>query len=103
MTPTEEKDLAVADVLKRLDTAEGGLESSEAARRLRQFGPNEIAEEKRSAIIAFLRYFWGPIAWMIEAAAVLSALVRPWADFGIIVNMLVDLSYGWFDPRIRYD
>jgi ABC-type dipeptide/oligopeptide/nickel transport system permease component len=26
--------------------------------------------------------------------------------FGLIVtvvNLLVDLSYGWFDPRIRYD
>jgi H+-transporting ATPase len=88
MTPAEEKDLPVSEALKRLSTTEGGLESSEAARRLQRFGPNEIAEEKRSAIVAFLRYFWGPIAWMIEAAAVLSALIQHWEDLGVITVLL---------------
>ncbi len=62
MTPAEEKDLPVAELLNRLSTTEKGLSSSEATKRLQQFGPNEIAEKKRSAILAFLRYFWGPIA-----------------------------------------
>jgi len=88
MTPAEEKDLPVAEVLKRLSTTEKGLSSSEATKRLQQFGPNEIAEEKHSAIVAFLRYFWGPIAWMIEAAAILSAVIQHWEDLGVITLLL---------------
>ncbi len=78
----------MAEVLKRLSTTEKGLPSAEVAKRLPQFGPNEIAEEKRPAVLAFLGYFWGPIAWMIEAAAVLSAVIQHWEDLGIIVLLL---------------
>ncbi len=88
MTPAEEKDLPIAEALKRLSTTESGLSSSEATKRLQQFGPNEITEERRSAIKAFLRYFWGPIAWMIEAAAILSAVIQHWEDFGVIILLL---------------
>ena len=88
LTPDEEKSLSVAEILTRLSTTEKGLRSSEAAMRLQQYGPNTIAEEKRSAILAFLRYFWGPIAWMIEAAAVLSAVIQHWEDLGVIVLLL---------------
>ena len=76
VTPAEEKDLPVAELFKRLTTTEKGLSASEAAKRLQQYGPNEIAEKKRSPIVAFLRYFWGPIPWMIEAAAVISAVLQ---------------------------
>ncbi|MEE3718897.1 hypothetical protein V2H45_19315 [Tumidithrix elongata RA019] len=37
----------------------------------------------------FLSHFWGPIAWMIEAAAILSAVVGDWVDFGIILLLLI--------------
>jgi hypothetical protein len=36
----------------------------------------------------FLRYFWSPIPWMIEAAAVISAVISHWEDFWIIVVLL---------------
>ena len=36
----------------------------------------------------FLKFLWGPIAWMIEIAAVLSAVVRHWEDFIMIFFML---------------
>ncbi len=66
-----------------------GLSSEEAAKRLREFGPNALEEKKRSALLRLLSYFWGPIPWMIEIAAILSALVRHWDDFWIIVALLV--------------
>lgn len=88
LTASEEKDLSVAELLGRLSTTEKGLSSSEAAKRLQQYGPNDIVEKKRSAIVAFLHYFWGPIPWMIEAAAILSALIQHWEDFGIIAALL---------------
>jgi H+-transporting ATPase len=66
-----------------------GLTSTEAAKRLAQHGPNELAEEKRNPLLEFLAYFWGPIPWMIEAAVLLSALVADWTDFAIILVLLI--------------
>lgn len=70
----------------KLDT---GLGAQVAAQRLIQFGPNALAEKKISPLERILRYFWGPIPWMIEAAAVLSAALGDWADFAIITTMLL--------------
>jgi H+-transporting ATPase len=69
--------------------AHTGLSEAEAARRLQRYGPNAIEERRQNPLTRFLTYFWGPIPWMIEIAAVLSALVRHWDDFGIIVVMLL--------------
>jgi len=66
-----------------------GLTTQEAEKRLQQYGPNALEEQKVSILLKLLGYFWGPIPWMIEAAAILSALVRHWPDFWIIVALLV--------------
>ena len=66
-----------------------GLGSQEADRRLRQYGPNALQEKKVSPLLRLLGYFWGPIPWMIEVAAILSALAQHWADFSIIIALLV--------------
>jgi len=72
------------------DTPPGqGLSSEEAARRLAQYGPNALEDKQVSILRRLFGYFWGPIPWMIEVAAVLSALVQHWADFWIIVALLV--------------
>jgi H+-transporting ATPase len=81
--------LSVADVLARLATRPEGLTPAEAAVRLQQSGPNAIEEHHVSSIVKFLLYFWGPIPWMIEIAAVLSAVVHHWPDLGIICVLLV--------------
>jgi H+-transporting ATPase len=73
----------------KLDSSHQGLSSAEAAARLEQYGPNALEEKKAHPILKFLRYFWGPIPWMIEIAALLSAVVRNWGDFGIIMFLLV--------------
>ncbi|MCB9854501.1 MAG: plasma-membrane proton-efflux P-type ATPase [Phycisphaerales bacterium] len=66
-----------------------GLAQTEADQRLEQYGYNELAEVRHSSIAAFLSHFWGPIPWMIETAALLSALVRHWADFAIVLVLLL--------------
>jgi H+-transporting ATPase len=65
------------------------LTQEEAEQRLQEYGHNDLAEEGKSTILKFLSYFWGPIPWMIEVAAILSALVRHWADFIIVVVLLI--------------
>ncbi len=73
----------------KLATSSDGLTQAEAAKRLSQYGPNALAEKTVNPVFKFLSYFWGPIPWMIEAAAVLSALVQHWSDFVIILVLLV--------------
>jgi H+-transporting ATPase len=81
---------AVGETLGSLGVdAARGLEEEEAARRLARYGPNEIREREEALWHRILRRFWGPIPWMIEAAGILSAVVGKWADFGIIVLMLL--------------
>ncbi|MCB1149679.1 MAG: HAD-IC family P-type ATPase, partial [Chlamydiia bacterium] len=66
-----------------------GLTSSDAAARLLQYGPNALTEKRLNPFLQFLLYFWGPIPWMIEIAAFLSALSGDWVDFCIILVLLV--------------
>ena len=78
----------------------GGLPSSEAQVRLEKYGRNVLAEHRVSPLLKFLSYFWGPIAWMIEAAAVLSMILRHWADLVIIVVMLLfNALVGFWQER----
>ena len=68
---------------------ETGLSTQEAEKRLKTYGYNEIPEKKVHPIIKFLSYFWNPIAWMIEIAAILSAIIKHWVDFVIILILLI--------------
>ena len=96
-TPTEDAWLAdwkdqsvpVSEWETRLRTSPDGLTTEDAQRRLARYGPNEIPEVKTSALRKFLSYFWGPIPWMIEAAAVLSILDERFVDFTIVIILLV--------------
>jgi H+-transporting ATPase len=72
------KTLPMPEVEKKLGSSPDGLTQAEAEKRLTQYGPNEIQEEKTNLFLKFLSYFWGPIPWMIEVAVILSGVVRHW-------------------------
>jgi H+-transporting ATPase len=94
------KTLPIAEVEKKLGSSPDGLSDAEAKKRLTQYGPNEIAEKKKNALLKLLTYFWGPIPWMIEVAVVLSGVVGHWADFGIILLLLVsNAAVGFWEER----
>ena len=82
------KSLPMPEFEKKLGSTPEGLSQAEAEKRLTQYGPNEIAEKKTNVILKFLGYFWGPIPWMIEAAVILSGVVKHWLDFFIILFLL---------------
>jgi H+-transporting ATPase len=84
----ELKTLPLPEVEKKLSSSPDGLSDAEAKKRLTQYGPNKIEEKKTNAFLKFLSYFWGPIPWMIEAAVILSGVVRHWLDFFIILFLL---------------
>ena len=66
-----------------------GLSQAEADKRLAKNGPNALPEEHVSVLVKLFSYFWGPIPWMIEIAAALSLAVQHWADFAIILVLLI--------------
>ena len=92
---------AIEDTLTSLHAdAERGLSDGEAAKRLAQYGYNEIREKEEPLWHRIFRRFWGPIPWMIETAAVLSAMVRKWDDFSIIaILLLVNASLDFFQEH----
>jgi H+-transporting ATPase len=79
----------ISALLQTLQSSPEGLSQEDAEKRLGKYGPNEIAEKTVNPFLKFLRYFWGPIPWMIEAAVLLSGLVRHWPDFFIILVLLL--------------
>jgi len=66
-----------------------GLSEEEAEKRRAELGPNALEAKKTSPARKFFSFFWGPIPWMIEIAATLSALAGRWEDLAIIGSMLV--------------
>jgi H+-transporting ATPase len=85
----EAKKESVDDLFSRLESSRQGLTSAEVERRLALYGPNSLEEKKVNPILKFLSYFWGPIPWMIEVAAVLSGIVKHWVDLIITLVLLV--------------
>ena len=77
-----------------------GLTSARVIELRKQYGSNDIPEEKKNPLLKFLGYFWGPIPWMIESAAILSAVIMHWDDFGIILLLLMtNAAVGFFQER----
>jgi H+-transporting ATPase len=80
---------AVAATFQKLGSASTGLSAAEAAARLKRDGRNAIETHTESRWRKLAGYFWGPLPWLIEAAAVISALRGDWPDFGVVTGLLV--------------
>jgi H+-transporting ATPase len=94
------KTISMSELEKKLGSSPEGLTQTEAQKRLIQYGPNEIEEEKTNTFLKFLSYFWGPIPWMIEIAVILSGVVRHWPDFFIILLLLfTNAIVGFWEER----
>jgi len=96
-TLEELKKLSVKDSFQKFSSSEKGLTGNSAKERIEKYGYNEISEKKVNPILKFLSYFWGPIPWMIEVAAILSAVINHWEDFWIIfVLLLLNATVGFW-------
>jgi len=83
--------LAVPDVCARFGTSpKDGLSAEEAARRLAQYGPNELAEAPRPS---FLQRLWGQfnsfLVILLIVAAVISAILGDYLESGAILAIVV--------------
>ena len=73
----------------RSQTTHHGLTSAEVEKRLAEYGPNKLPESSRSAILVFLGYMWNPLSWAMEAAAIIAIALLDYADFALIVALLL--------------
>ena len=66
-----------------------GLTAVEARQRLRQYGLNAVAEERVHPWRLFLRKFWAPVPWMLEAVIALQLLLGKADEAAVIAILLV--------------
>ena len=88
--------LSTEDVLKRLDTGNGGLSSDEAQRRVAQYGPNVLAETDRGSplrgLLRHCTHFLAVLLWIAAGLSFLADKMKPgegmatlgWAIIGVI-------------------
>ena len=69
--------------------AKTGLSASEAQARLQKYGANALEEKEESFTHKLVHAFMGPIEYMIETAAIISAIIGHWDDFIIIMLLLI--------------
>ncbi len=92
---------AIAAKFAELKSSPNGLSSGEAGARLAKDGPNAIVAKEEPLWHKLFAYFWGPIPWMIEAAALISLVRRDWADFAVVFGLLIyNAAVGfWQDAK----
>jgi H+-transporting ATPase len=79
----------IASAFQQLQSSKTGLRSDEAKARLEHYGLNTIAEQTESSWHKLAAYFWGPLPFLIEAAAIISAVRQDWPDFAVVVGLLL--------------
>ncbi len=85
--------LDVATVLERLGTGEGGLTREQAARRLREVGPNVLRSHGARPLAVLLRQLKNYLLLLLLAAAAVSAFVGEGTD-AVIIFVIIGLSVG---------
>ncbi len=74
-----------------------GLTTLEAQERIKKYGENILELKKKSIWFRLFTFFWGPIPWMIEIAAVLSGYLERWPDLIMILALLfINAALGFF-------
>jgi len=82
--------LDVAEALAARQSSAEGLVSTEAARRLAQFGPNRLTPPQRHGpLMRFLLQFHNVLIYVLLGAATVTALLGHWVDTGVILGVVL--------------
>ncbi|MGC8490631.1 MAG: plasma-membrane proton-efflux P-type ATPase [Syntrophobacteraceae bacterium] len=94
------KGLSIEETFAALGAGEKGLSDSEVEQRVAVYGRNEITEKKTNPVLVFLRFYWGPMPWLLELAMALSfALDRAVEGVMIIALLTVNAIIGFVHTR----
>ena len=88
----------IGEILQEMGSGPAGLSSGEAARRLKQYGPNSLQEKpKRGALAMFMDQFKDFMILILIAAAVVSGAIGEGLDTAIILAIvLLNALMGFF-------
>jgi H+-transporting ATPase len=81
--------ISLDEAFKLLSSGPNGLSEEEARKGLSIYGPNIIEEKEESPVLGFLKRFWGPMPWLLEAAVLLSLIIGHVLEAIIIASLLV--------------
>lgn len=77
-----------------------GISAAEADSRRKTTGYNELESPTENQFLKFIGYFRGPILYVMEIAVLLSAGLRDWIDFGVIIGILaMNAIVGWYQEK----
>jgi Mg2+-importing ATPase len=77
-------------VLEHLESSEKGLDKEQAAKRLQQYGHNELSKRKaRTGLSVFLSQFSNPLVIILIAASIVAAFLGELADATIIIVIVI--------------
>ena len=66
-----------------------GLTSAEWAARIERFGYNEVQAKRTHPLVKLFQKFWGPMPWLIEVAAIVSAALGDVKDLSFLLTLLI--------------
>ena len=72
-----------------VQVTDAGLDSAEVKRRIDQYGYNKLPESTRNPFLVYLGYLWNPLSWAMEVAAILAIILLDYADFCLIIALLL--------------
>lgn len=72
-----------------VQVTDSGLDSAEVKRRIDQYGYNKLPESTRNPFFVYLGYLWNPLSWAMEVAAILAIILLDYADFCLIIALLL--------------
>jgi P-type Mg2+ transporter len=82
--------VALAALLKRLETSDTGLTAAHAAERIRKFGPNDPAPVRPATVLTeVIRFCANPLVIILLLASVVSAVVGQTIDAVIIAAIML--------------
>ena len=90
------------EAFKELKTSESGLTGEEAEKRLKEYGLNEIKEERGiSPFEIFLSQFKSIVVWILIAATIISAFLKEYVDAIVILVIVVLIAALGFTQEYR--
>lgn len=97
---SEYKTISEEEIMRKLETCEGGLHTEAVNDRIGQFGYNEIQEAKKNPVLEFLKRYWGPMPWLLEISIVLTLILKHYTESIIIFSLLtINAVIGYLQSR----
>lgn len=91
--------ISTEDLIIQLQSdSAGGLNKNEAAKRLKQYGPNSLSRKKpKSILLMFFEQFIDPIIFLLTAAMVLAFVFGEWIEgYAVLAVILLTVLIGFF-------